>query len=103
MINIGAAIASATLVFLVRARRPAFQLTLVTAILMALGLAVWFAFVAPMNQIMATWTPGAVPGDFTTVRDQRERRRAVIAGIKMMGFASLVLSILVETRPQAIA
>jgi len=101
VIDVGAVIASMVLVFLVRKRRPAFQLTLGAASLMVLGLAVWFAFLAPMNQIMATWTPGAVPNDFTSVRDQWEYSHAVIAGIKTIGFASLTFSVLVETMPRA--
>jgi len=100
-IDVGAVTVTAAQVFLVRARRPAFHLTWGAATLIALGLAVWFGFVAPMNRIMAGWTPGVVPDDFTGVRDQWEYAHAVIALIKVTAFASLVLSVLVETKPSA--
>lgn len=103
VIDVGAVVTAAALAFLVRTRRPAFHFALAAAGLMALSLAVWFAFVAPMNRIMAAWTPGVVPPDFASVRDQWEYSHAVIAGIKMAGFASLALSVLVETRPQPVS
>ncbi|HJS30937.1 MAG TPA: hypothetical protein VJ924_03010, partial [Alphaproteobacteria bacterium] len=77
---------------------PSFHFTIVGALLMATGLGAWFAFVEPMNAIMATWTPGAIPAEFIAVRDQWEHSHAIIALIKIGGLSALILSVLVETR-----
>lgn len=97
VIDVTAILTSAMLVFLVRHRRPSLQLTSVGAVLMAVGLAVWLGFVAPMNAIMATWNPGPIPDNFIAVRDQWEHAHATIAGIKVAGLIALFLSVLVET------
>ncbi|MEZ2128440.1 MULTISPECIES: DUF1772 domain-containing protein [unclassified Sinorhizobium] len=96
-IDVLAIIASALLAFLVRNRRPSFQLTIAGSAFMAAGLAIWFAFVAPMNAIMATWSPGPIPENFASVRNQWEYSHAIIAMMKFVGMTFLLLSVLVET------
>ncbi|HJS31055.1 MAG TPA: DUF1772 domain-containing protein, partial [Alphaproteobacteria bacterium] len=68
VIDVSAIVAAAILCALTRRRRPSFHFTIVGALLMATGLGAWFAFVEPMNAIMATWTPGAIPAEFIAVR-----------------------------------
>jgi hypothetical protein len=97
VIDISAIVAAAVLVFLTRHRRPSFHLTMAGAALMAVGLAVWFSLVAPMNAIMAAWTADTVPHDFVAVRNQWEHSHATIAAIKIAGLAALLLSVLVDT------
>jgi hypothetical protein len=101
VIDVSAILASAILVVLVRRRQPSIHFTMAGAALMALGLALWVGFVAPMNAVMATWTPGPIPADFLAVRDQWEYSHAAIALIKIAGLTALLLSVLVETRREA--
>jgi hypothetical protein len=60
--------------------------------------AVWFTFVAPMNAIMATWTPNPVPTEFISIRNQWEYSHAIIALIKIGGLSALLISVLIDTR-----
>lgn len=98
-IDVLAIIASALLAFVVRNRHPSFQLTVVGSAFMAAGLAIWFGFVAPVNAIMATWSPGPIPENFASVRDQWEYSHAIIAVMKFIGMTALLLSVLVDTGP----
>jgi hypothetical protein len=98
VIDVSAIIAAVTLCFLARRRFPSFYFTIVGAALMAIGLAVWFTFVAPMSAIMATWTPNPVPTEFISIRNQWEYSHAIIALIKIGGLSALLISVLIDTR-----
>jgi len=95
--EVGAILTAIVLTFLVRKRRPAFQLTLVGAIFLALALAIWFIFVAPMNAEFAQWTIDSIPADWTRVRNQWEYSHAARFVLQLIGFGALLLSVLVET------
>lgn len=99
LIDIGALIAVAVLTLAVR-RRPGFRAAAAGAALFFGAHALWWAFVFPMNGVLATWRPGVVPADFVSVRNQWEYAHAVIAVVKLAGFMALVLSVLDETRPR---
>ena len=99
VIDVAAILAAAILCFLVRRKLPSFYFTVVGAALMAIGLAVWFTFVAPMNAIMATWAPGSIPTEFIPVHNQWEYSHAVIALIKIGGLSAIFISVLADTRP----
>ena len=70
-----------------------FRPALAACLLYALGLAVWFAWVAPANAALATWVPGPLPDDFFVVRDRWESGHAAIAMIKLTGFVALAWAI----------
>jgi hypothetical protein len=93
----GAILAAAALVFLVRKRLPAFWPTLAGAACLAAAQGTWWALVFPANLELADWLSGPVPLDWAQWRDRWEFGHAAVAAIKLIGFAGLVLSVLVET------
>lgn len=98
VIDVGAVLACAVLAVLVRRRRPAFAFSFTAAILLAIGLGLWFLLVAPMNAIMTGWTPGLSPSAIGTVRSQWEFGHAAVAVAKLVAIVALFLSVLADTR-----
>jgi len=99
-IEVGSILMTWLLVLLVRNRRPAFYWTLAAAICVSVGMAEWFTLVAPMNSILGVWTAEAVPADWARVRDRWEIGHAIHAALFGLGFAALVIALLVETRDE---
>jgi uncharacterized membrane protein len=97
VIEVGSVLTALVLTFLVRGRGSAFYLTLGGAISVVLALALWIAFVAPVNAELAKWTPTAFPENWAHYRNQWEYTHAINAIIKIIGLSLLVCSILVET------
>ncbi len=100
--EIGAILAAVGLAFLVRKHGPVFYWTLGGALLMALALASWIIFVAPINAELAKWLTNPVPADWTRYRDQWEYAHAANAVIKIMGLGALLVSVLIETPIQRV-
>ena len=73
--------------YLVRAHRAVFGLTLLTALLLIGALAAFFVLVAPVNAAFAHWRPATLPADWPAYRLRWELGHA-------LGFA-LVLGALV--------
>lgn len=90
----GAVLVTAGLAFVLRGRRLTFAWALAGAVLFAGSLAVWLAWVAPANGILATWRPGPIPADFQAVRDRWETGHMVIAGLKLLGLVAIALAVL---------
>lgn len=91
----------AILAVMLRKDRPAFRFVLATAVFYALALVAWFTLVAPANAILATWQPGPIAENFDAVRLRWEIGHMVVAAIKLLGFASLVLALLNINRDMA--
>lgn len=72
-------------------RRVAFAVA--ATVLFALALIVWASWVAPANEALAAWTPGAIPPDFEEVRDRWESGHIVVATVKLLGFMALSLAV----------
>jgi hypothetical protein len=68
----GALITAVVLPIFVRARRPAFALTLIGAACMVAVQVAWWLFVFPVKSQMVSWTPESLPANFTELRDQWE-------------------------------
>jgi hypothetical protein len=98
-IEIAAILTSWWLWLRIRVRRPAAAWTLAAALCTTLGLAAWFWLVAPMNDIIAGWTPQTLPADWTAVRNRWEAGQALHALLFGLGFAALSVAILAETPP----
>lgn len=99
----GAAIVlSLGLMFLVRQREDAFQWTLICALCMIAAHAAWWLFVYPVNNELIHWSKDSIPKNWFLYRAQWEYTHAVRAIFQMVGFAVLVLSVLIET-PEKIA
>ena len=95
-VNELAAIAAAWwLVVVVRRRRELARWSLAAAVLLTIAFGViWIGFIAPINHVLATWTPESVPADWTLYRNRWEMWHAVIAALKLGAFASLVAATL---------
>ena len=59
---------------------------------LVLAHALFWLLVNPVNQQFATWTPTAVPANWTRLRDQWEFTHAVRAGLFLTGFCGLLAS-----------
>src|SRR5215469_1745167 len=98
-IEIAAIISTWWLAFQTRRRHPARTLTLGAAVCVTLGLAVWFWLVAPMNAIIAGWTPETLPPIWTAARDQWEIGHAIHCLLFGLGFGLLLTAVIAETPP----
>lgn len=93
-VDLGSILVSAILAFMLRRHRPAFWFALLGALLYAASLAAWFTVVAPANAVLATWTPGPIPENFEAIRNRWEVGHMLVAGIKLIGLASLIAAVL---------
>ncbi len=103
VIEVGSVLAAILLAFMVYDRRPAFYFTVLGAACLAAAFAAWVVFVAPVNAAVNTWTDGAIPADWTRFRDQWEYAHAARFVLQLVGFGSLVVSVLAETPSEAAA
>ncbi len=101
-LDLGAIIASALLALVLRSERPAFRWALAATIAFAVALTVWFGAVAPMNEILAGWTPGPIAADFTAVRNRWEVGHMIVATIKLAGFIAIAMAV-VRARPMEVS
>lgn len=99
VLDVAAVVLLALLAFVSREERPAFAWALAAAILNAAALSAWFAMVAPVNAVLATWKPGPIPADFEQVRRHWEAGHMVVAALKAAGFAAALGSGLSAPRP----
>jgi hypothetical protein len=95
-LDVAAIACPAVLAFMLRGDRPALWCALGAVVLNAAALGAWFALVKPMNDVLATWTPGPVPADFEAVRWRWEAGHMAVAGVKAAGFTSLVVALLLR-------
>jgi hypothetical protein len=93
-LDLGSILAAFILAFLLRKERPAFRFALAGAVLYAASLATWFTLVAPVNAVLATWTPGPIPEDFEQIRNRWEFGHMTVTAVKFLGLASLVIAVL---------
>jgi hypothetical protein len=96
-VEIGAILAAALLSYRVRGSPPAFRLTVVGAIALAVSFAVWLWFVNPVNAQTAAWTVDSISGDWGAWRAQWEYGHAVRFALHLIAFSTLTLSLLVGT------
>ncbi|HEU4427224.1 MAG TPA: DUF1772 domain-containing protein [Myxococcota bacterium] len=94
--EVGAVLASALLVMLVRGRGHAFVWTLSGALCIAAAHAIYWVVLAPINATVAALTPETLPPDWTALRLRWELAHAARAGLQIAGLAALVSSLLVE-------
>jgi hypothetical protein len=98
-LDIGAIMATGILAYLLRRDRNRFRLALAGSVLFALGLGIWFAWVAPANGVLATWHPGPMPENFTAIRNQWETGHMAVAALKLIGFMATALAVVPSARP----
>lgn len=96
VIEVGAMLAAIVLSFLVRKHRSAFVWTMIGTVCLAAALVLWFVWILPVNMEISRWTAASVPENWTQLRDQWEYTHATRFVIQLIGFSSLMLSILNE-------
>lgn len=101
--QLGSIAAAAVLAFLVRRHRPSFCWTLAGAGCLMLAFVVWLSVVAPVNAEVAqalAAAPASVPEVWMRLRNRWEYGHAAGFGIQLIGFSTLLFSVLVETPRQ---
>lgn len=100
VVQVGSILSAAILTVLVR-RRPAFRLTLLGTLCLAVSLVLWTILVAPVNaewlQVMQT-APHAVPEAYVRLRPRWEYGHLAAFAAWLAGYALLLLSVLTTAR-----
>ncbi len=97
---VAAILSTAALAVLVRRRRPALRWTIAALLGLTLAFVSWVILVAPVNARIAaamSASPDSVPALWQIVRDRWEYGHATGFILQLLGFAALVLSVLIET------
>ena len=96
-IEVAALLTTLVLVFLVRRRRPAFTLTLIAFVALALSTAAWWLFIYPVNRELLTWTAETLPQNWMEFRNQWEYTHSARAVLMFIALGLLVYSVIHET------
>jgi hypothetical protein len=94
--EVGAVVTTAVLAILVRSRGPAFGWTVLGAVCVMAAHAAFWIWIAPVNTVIASLSPEALPANWTELRTQWEYTHAVRAILQIVALAALVFSLLVE-------
>jgi hypothetical protein len=98
VIEIGALILISILAYQLRSRGPVFTRTAVSAGMIVLALITWALVVLPANGHINQWQVDVFPPDWTRWRDQWQFGQAGIFVLHLIGFSSLLLSVIPEDR-----
>lgn len=99
-IEIAAIVAAALLAFLVRDDERVFYMTLGAAISLAGAFfVVWLMFTKAVNVDVNKWKVRAIPRDWKQWRAQWEFSHAARFVLQLIGFGTLLLSVLIRLRP----
>lgn len=74
-------------------RSPGGTLLAWSAFAFVAALAAWIGLVAPANAVLATWTPGPLPGDAAGVRLHWELGHLACAALKLTAFVLLTMAL----------
>jgi hypothetical protein len=91
-IDVAAVILTSIFAFQHRRTSQVRGFALLAALAFAASLAAWAIHVAPVNSILATWSPGSLPTSFDRVRLRWESGHWVVAALKFVAFASLAIA-----------
>jgi len=101
LLQVVALIALTVLAALVRSHGASgFALTVAATALFAIGLVAWWVLVYPVNVELAKWVNGPVPDDWAAWRKLWEWGEAANGLAQFVGFAALVLAVIVKERPE---
>jgi hypothetical protein len=103
LVEMAALITTLVLLFLVRGRRPAFDLTLLALVVLALSTVAWWVFVYPVNRELLSWTIDTLPQNWVAFRNQWEYTNAARAILMVIALGALALSVILETRSEPTA
>jgi hypothetical protein len=96
VLEIGALIAISMLAYRLRGRGAIFTRTAFSAGMIALALVTWVLVVLPANGHINQWQVDVFPDDWTRWRDQWQFGQAGIFVLHLIGFSSLLLSVIPE-------
>lgn len=99
-----AIVATCALAWLVRKRHPAFEWTVIAAVLFVLAFASWLVIVQPVNASIDRTleaSPDGVPAAWAHLRDRWEYGHVVGFVLQLLGLVALVVSTVVETAKEA--
>jgi len=74
--------------------------TIAAAVMFAIGLLIWWVLVYPVNVELAKWVNGPVPDNWADWRSLWEWGQAANGLAQLMGFATLIASVLVKKAKQ---
>jgi hypothetical protein len=94
--EMGALVMVVVLAFLVVRHRGSFGWTLAAALFMIAANAIFWIWVAPVNEVMGAVTPQTIPANWTELRDQWEYAHAARAFLQILALFAIVCSTLVE-------
>ena len=94
--EVAAVLATVGLVFLVRDRGAAFGWTVLAALCMVAAHAAFWFWIAPVNSVIASLSPDALPAHWEALRIRWEATHAVRAGLEVAALVALVVSLIVE-------
>lgn len=95
--EVGAVVTTVLLAILVRNRGPAFGWTVLGALCVVAAHASFWIWIAPVNAVITSLSPEALPANWTELRSQWEYTHAVRAILQIAALAALLFSVLVET------
>jgi hypothetical protein len=96
VLEIGALIAVSILAYRLRGHGPVFTRTALSAGMIVLALITWALVVLPANGHINQWQVDVFPDDWTRWRDQWQFGQAGIFVLHLIGFSSLLLSVIPE-------
>jgi hypothetical protein len=96
VLEIGALIAISILAYRLRGRGPVFTRTAFSAGMIVLALLTWVLVVLPANGHISQWQVDVFPDNWTRWRDQWQFGQAGIFFLHLIGFSSLLLSVIPE-------
>lgn len=99
-IEVGAVLSSIGLIFLVRGHRTSIAFTAAGAACMLVAHVIWWIWVNPANGALAHMAPYAPARDWMEWRNQWEYTHLARFVLQFLGFAMLLVSVLVETPSQ---
>lgn len=91
---VGALLANLTLTIMVRTKPKVFVLNLITLLCIVGAQVVFWMFTYPANQATSNWT--MLPENWLRLRTQWEYSHAAGAGLNVIAFITLILSVLVQ-------
>jgi hypothetical protein len=99
--EVAAVVTTVALAIAVRNRATAFGWTILGALCVVTAHASFWIWIAPVNAVIASLSPDALPANWTELRAQWEYTHAARAVLQIAALAALVLSLLVEIPREA--
>lgn len=94
IVEIAALLATVTVLLLLPTRRLPFRLTLAGVACIVAMLLIRWLFIRPLDEVIGTWTPDAVPANWSRIRTQWAMLHTSKAAMSVLALGSTVASVL---------